>query len=172
MQDYGTLALIAELAVAVLGFSGIVVVLGHRSTGEWSELERIRFHGMITTAAIVLILSLLPAPLVSAEMEGSRVWFWSSTAGGLIALAGPISSLAHIRRARLWSDPQVNKLSMAYGFVSGYGAPTLLFLNASGVLFGPTFTPFLIAVLMLFGAAILSFVRLLSDAFTTSMSTA
>jgi len=170
VQDYGTLELIAELAVAVLGFSGVVVVLGQRSTDEWSELERIRFRGMITTASIVLALSLLPAPLVSAEMEGSRIWFWSSVAGGLIALAGPISSLAHSRRARLWSNPQVNKVSLVYGFASAYSAPALLFLNASGVLFGPVFTPFLIAVLILFGAAILSFVRLLSDAFTTPRS--
>ena len=168
MQDHGILELIAELAVAVLGFSGVVVVLGHRSASEWSELERIRFRGMITTASIVLVLSLLPLPFISADIEGSRVWFWSSAAGGLFALAGPLSSLAQTRRARLWSNPQVSKASMAYGMVSAYGAPALLLLNASGVVFEPAFTPYLVAVLIIFGAAILSFIRLLGDAFAAS----
>jgi hypothetical protein len=34
MDPYGILQTIAEIAIAVVGFSGVVVVLGHRGSGK------------------------------------------------------------------------------------------------------------------------------------------
>jgi hypothetical protein len=32
----------AEIAVALIGFSGVVTILGHRERGEWQKAEKIR----------------------------------------------------------------------------------------------------------------------------------
>ena len=38
MEVVGTLELLAELSIAVLGFSGVVAVLGRRASGDWTDL--------------------------------------------------------------------------------------------------------------------------------------
>jgi hypothetical protein len=52
------LELLAELSVAILGFSGITVVLGHSKFDALSASTRIQ--GLILSSGIALILSLLP----------------------------------------------------------------------------------------------------------------
>ena len=163
MHDPAILELIAELSIAVLGFSGIVVVLDRPTHKEWSELEQIRFRGMIGAASRVLVLSLLPFPLISTEMSDAQVWMWASGVGGVFALLSSLSDLRRTRSARLWSNPEVSKLIMAVAVSSAYAAPVLLFLNATGRIFDNGFTPYLVAVLALFGSALMSFLRLLGD---------
>ena len=60
MEGAGILQLLAELAIGVIGFSGVVAVLGRRGAGEWQELDRFRFFFMIRSATFVLSLSLIP----------------------------------------------------------------------------------------------------------------
>jgi hypothetical protein len=163
VQDPGTLELVAELAIAVLGFSGVVAAFGRRSLAEWSELERIRFKGMIKSASQALILALLPFPFISAGLPGVEVWRWSSALGGIFVLVSVLPELPRVRRARLWSNPEVSKATMVFGISAGYGGPLLLLLNATGSPFSTSFTPYLVAVLLIFGGALASFIRLVSS---------
>jgi hypothetical protein len=163
VQDHGILELVAELAIAVLGFSGVVAAFGHRSPGDWSELERIRFKGMIKSASMALVLALLPFPFISAGLPKLAVWVWCSALGGACALLAPLPDMARVRRARLWSNPEVSKPTMVFGLATGYGGPLLLLLNATGLLFATSFTPYLVAVLFIFGGALASFIRLVSS---------
>ena len=62
---------------------------------------------------------------------------------------------------KLWSHPEVSKLLLAYGVLSGCGSFLLLMLNATGILFERTLTPYLVAVLLILGASLMSFIRTL-----------
>ncbi len=161
MQPTDTLALLAELAVAVLGFSGVVAVLGRRASGDWTELDRERFHGMVECAVLALILSLLPLPILDAKFSEATVWGWSSAIGILVCalLIGP--RMRTIASSSTWSNPDVSRLSLVYGFGALIGAPLLLALNAVGLVFSRTSAPYLVACLLVFGFAVLLFLRLL-----------
>jgi hypothetical protein len=163
MEGADTLQLLAELSIGVLGFSGVVAVLGRRGLGEWTDLDRVRFRIMVRIAAIVLVLSLLPFPFRSAGLGASSVWSWASGSGALLFALFLVSYLQDVdrRRAHLWSNPAVSKFAHIYALCTAVAAPLLLSLNAIGVIFERTATPYLTASLLLFGVAVVSFLRLL-----------
>ena len=51
---------LAEVSVALTGFAGIVVFLGRRASGNWTEADRARFSSMISNGLSALLFSLLP----------------------------------------------------------------------------------------------------------------
>ena len=160
MQDPGILEVVAELGIAVLGFSGIVVVLGRGSSGDWSDLDHFRFNALLRSAFWVVVLSLLPFPLVSAGATEAQVWGWSSGIGAFLYVIVVLSQLKGLAFSQFWSNPEVSKLSLAYGLLAVLGCPLLLVLNATGILFERTFTPYLVAVLLTLGASLVSFTRM------------
>jgi hypothetical protein len=163
MEIAGTLELLAELSIAVLGFSGVVAVLGRRASGDWSDLDGLRFRVMVRVAALVLALSLLPFPFRSAGFSESSVWGCSSGIGTLFfALFLVLYQQDDDRKGRrLWSEPTVSKAALIYLRCVALAAPLLLGLNATGIVFERTATPYLVASLLLFGASVVSFFRLL-----------
>ena len=90
MEGASTLELLAELAIGVLGFSGIVAAIGQRGSGEWVPMDRSRFFVMVFSGALVIILALLPFPLHYAGLEVASLWSWSSGVGAWYTMdAGP-----------------------------------------------------------------------------------
>jgi hypothetical protein len=167
MEGAGTLEAIAELAVGVLGFSGIVAALGQRASGEWTALDRRRFFAMVFVGAAVILLSLLPFPLYHAGLRAGSLWGWASAGGGALALFFPFA-LLHVSPSMstgaMWRDRGVSNLALVLSQLGVFGAPLLLWINASGILFERTFAPYLVSVLVLFCVALMLFVRLLQTA--------
>jgi len=161
---HGALGLLAELAVAVLGFSGVVAVLGHRASGEWPELDRVRFQNMIRLAVLVLLLSLLPLPFDSAGLGTAEVWGWSSGIGSLVCLLVLVPQARSVSLVSIWSTPGVSKLATSFALAASLAAPVLLALNAGAILLTRGGTPYLVATLLLFGASLSFFLRLLDTA--------
>jgi hypothetical protein len=167
MEGASTLELLAELAVGVLGFSGIVAALGRRSSAAWTPLDQRRFFSMVLLGALVIVLALLPFPFHHAGLEGARLWGWSSGIAAPVILLFTIA----VRRATpaatltaMWRNSSVNNAVLVFGLLVTYGTPLLLVLNATGILLERTFTPYLVAVLLNFSVTLLTFVRLLQSA--------
>ena len=59
-EQTDTLLALAEVAVALAGFSAIVVVLKRGVTGQWTSHDADRFHGMIIHAIAAVVFCLLP----------------------------------------------------------------------------------------------------------------
>ena len=80
-----TLILMVEAAVAIAGFTGVVVVFGRRSTGDWSKLELIRIRNLLGTSFSVLFLSLSTLLLLHTGIGPETTWrvgsaLWSVSA--------------------------------------------------------------------------------------------
>ena len=115
MEGSEILQLLAELAIGVLGFSGVVAVLGRRSGGDWSLVDRSRFLWMVWVTTLVLVSSLIPFLLHHSGIAGPPLWGWCSaiTAASwtLVLVAG-----FYLRSFRLSNPgaPGVSKLTVAY----------------------------------------------------------
>jgi hypothetical protein len=168
MQDTGFLELTAELAIAVLGFSAIVVALGNRASKESKNLDRVRFTGMIRSSSLVLFLSILPFPFVSAGMSSAQVWGWSSGIGAVAACASLAFDLRSVAHERPWSNAEFNKVFGLYSVLAVYGSPVVLVANAIGVVLERTFTPYLVVVLAILWASLMSFGLLLRSVFVNN----
>ena len=60
MPSHDILVLVAELAVAVAGFSGVVVALERRSVADWSRGEQRHLRILLQVSALAIIFSLFP----------------------------------------------------------------------------------------------------------------
>jgi len=73
--EQGTIvSTIAEIAIALAGFTGVVAVLGHRSQGTWSSAERLQLRVLVETSLTVLFASLVPGLLLTTSMSDAAVW--------------------------------------------------------------------------------------------------
>ena len=68
------LSTLAEVAIAIAGFSGIVSVFGRRSSGHWSPAERSRLFGLLIMSFTALLFCVVPFVLLSIPVSESTCW--------------------------------------------------------------------------------------------------
>ncbi len=90
IPDTEVLVGIATLGLTLTGFSGLVAILGRRSTGQWTTVERFQLVQLTGLSLAVTFASFVPI-LASAALEESSAALRLSS--GLIALVhiAPIS---------------------------------------------------------------------------------
>ena len=76
MEASDELLTIAELAIGLAGFSGVVVAFTYR--GELRATDRYRFIGLFTQALTVALLSFVPFGFHHADQVGAAIWRASS----------------------------------------------------------------------------------------------
>lgn len=118
MEIQESLTTIAEIAVALAGFSGLVVVL-RKNNGPLNAIEKYRMAVLLATAFGAMFLALLPATLRQLGFSGDVLWRMSSgilTAFSLIfLLAWIFSSRRFFRVAReIFSLPAFALVSVGH----------------------------------------------------------
>jgi hypothetical protein len=91
---------LAEIAVAIAGFSGIVAVFGARSAGQWSPDDRLRLAFLLICSLTVVFFSLLPFAMTALHLSGTVLW---RAASGLLVIwlvLANVLALRSIARAR------------------------------------------------------------------------
>ena len=116
MQYSDTLSTIAEVSIALAGFTGVVAVLGRRSSGGWSSEELLQLRALVETSLAALFVSFVPGMVSSAVGSETAVWRWSN---GFIAGAHLAILLAFFVRARNAAPTVGQKIlgSVGAGFV-------------------------------------------------------
>ncbi len=108
-----TLLALAEVAVALAGFSAIVVVLKRGVTGQWTLYDADRFHGMIIHAIAAVIFCLLPM-LVDVVVQDAV-----TTLHICCAIIG-VQMIAHAVGVMFFSTSGLlSRLSLSVGVVFG-----------------------------------------------------
>ena len=78
MQASDELLTIAELAIALAGFSGVVVAFAHQ--GKLTAIDRTRFTLLLSLAMGAAVVSFAPSLLHLLGLTGSALWRGSSVA--------------------------------------------------------------------------------------------
>ncbi len=73
VEAASTLEVIAEIAIAIAGFSGVVAALTIR-TSQWSELDKIRLRALLQGSFATVLFSLLPLVLFSTTLGKPTIW--------------------------------------------------------------------------------------------------
>jgi len=153
-----TLNLLVEAAVAVAGFSGVVIVFGRRATGEWSRIEHDRFLNLLMTSFMVLFLSLLALILLHAGTAPATTWRIGSGIWSVIAIQRIVATIRkYVSIPR--EDPQRVGVLVVAMLLGSSGIVVLL--SIGNVFALKEFWPFLAAQVWLFAAACYFFTRLL-----------
>jgi hypothetical protein len=74
MEPFEALSLCGEVAIAITGFSGVVLVFGERRGGLLGSVEHLRFRMLFTATLIPLGLVSLASILDSYGLDQSATW--------------------------------------------------------------------------------------------------
>ncbi|MEO1889768.1 MAG: hypothetical protein ABGX33_07615 [Cycloclasticus sp.] len=77
---------IAQIAVALAGFSAIIVALNNKPIREWVLMDQINIRLLIQLSIVVIFFSLIPS-LLAISISVSDVWLYSLWAYGLVHFA-------------------------------------------------------------------------------------
>jgi hypothetical protein len=152
---------IAEIAVALAGFTGVVVVFGSRSAGAWHPGDRLRLGFLLEASLTAGGFSLLALLLLNSVGDNQLAWAASSAAWALFMTFSLYSSRLRIRKN---SDShgdvdRIANLLVACLFVA------LILLQAVNAVVWQQFAPFLAALFLNLAGATMQFARLIRTAF-------
>jgi len=160
MEAEPILGVYAQLAVFIVGLSGIIGVIGHGATGNWKIADYLRFRTMIASGFLLLFQSVFPIILLHFSLTTRAVWVWSSAAMALIVCGQQIWRYSNYSKSRV--DPRFNLFTWWLGSALQFSASIILILNAIGIGFKGTFAPYLLAMSLVLALSCLAFIRLLS----------
>ncbi len=78
MDPQDALTTVAEIAIAIAGFSGVAAVLGRRAEGQWASFDVLRLRLLLRSSFGIVIFCFLPIVLSSASVAAEKVWAPSS----------------------------------------------------------------------------------------------
>ena len=100
MEAASTLEVLAEIAIAIAGFSGVIAALSIR-TSQWSDLDKIRLRALLQSSFGTVLFSLLPLVLFSTTLRSPTIWVIVSSAW-LVYMG--VSTIPFVLRATRKSD--------------------------------------------------------------------
>jgi hypothetical protein len=156
MNAADLLTTFAQLGVALAGFSGVVVALGARPTGQWSSREQQLLTILLGTGGGVILWSILPLLLLAAELSERKVWLISSGSWCLAQGAVLVVRARGLARDR---DAQTQERGLVtFAFLGGISA---LAIQLANLIWLAVAWPHLAAVAWQLALSFLVFVRLL-----------
>ena len=69
-----SLMAIAQIAIALIGFSGVVVTLGRTDGSRWTESEMLQLRTLIEPSMVVLAGAFIPLGVTLADIRSELVW--------------------------------------------------------------------------------------------------
>ena len=147
MSEAESLLTLAEIAVTLAGFSGLVAAFRSRSLDEWHPRDLLILWLILGLGGLAMLFALLPLPLFQAGLGSSAVWRAASLVFLvflLLAIAGALTASDRVARAgHPVRTPRVNAVAISIG---GFSAAALA---ANGVLLTQAWLYSLVLILLL-----------------------
>jgi hypothetical protein len=151
---------LAELALGLAGFTGVIVVFGRDPKAPWHAVDAFRVARMLSASFGGLFFSLLPEGMLATGLSAVTTWrIGSALLLGYLLLAGRSTLLA----ARALGPEERAYLDVRYlrAVPLLLGAVALVLAsNALGVWWRPGYPAYYLGVLSLLGFAAFQFVRI------------
>ena len=157
-DPHDTLAIFAEVSVALAGFSGIVIAFGGRSLGSLNQLEIRRLSNLFILSGLALTLSLLWLALLHIELEEPNL-LWRSGSGIVFALITPWLIWDVVRVYRL-DDAERAEVNTVVLLTANSLAVAALLLQIFNVLMLMKAWPFFLALVIMIAGAFQQFILL------------
>ncbi len=128
---------LAQVAVALAGFSAIVVLFGRGESGRWRRAQADRFHGMVVHAMVAVLFCLLPLLIGVFTADRTIIWNLSSALLG-VEIVGHVSAV-------LFMSSTVGARVRSF-IAIGYLFGAVQFMNVAGIEFDHEFRAYLAGV--------------------------
>jgi len=157
-DPFEALSLCAEIAIAITGFSGVVLVFDQRRGSASAELNRVTFRTLFTASLLPLGLIAVAFVLEFAGIERPTTWRVCSS----IQVVGvSLTMLINVRSARAELVGETGRgLQRWIGWAVGGGAVTVIGLQVANAVHFQAFWLLLIAIWWGIAVSLVSFASL------------
>ncbi|RLA43428.1 MAG: hypothetical protein DRR06_12150 [Gammaproteobacteria bacterium] len=152
---------ITEIAVALAGFTGVVVVFGSRGDDGWHPGDRLRLGFLLEASLTAGAFSLLSLILYSSLDDESNVWAVASSLWAVFMVFSLYKSRQLIKE-NLEHHNDIDRTSNRIVFLL---FATLIVVQIVNVLYWREFAPFLAALTLNLAGSAMQFTRLIRSAF-------
>jgi hypothetical protein len=161
LVQYADLLLtLAEVSVAIAGFSGVVIVLGNRQKSVTRRISAIMTQGMVIGGLQAVVISILPILLSESGLEPQTAWRVACVLFGLIYAAG--TAYFFVRTARLDDYQRQHTAAGPSLFFLSAGASMLLLTAGAGAFGSFASGVYMACLLFHLSVTAFGFLRLLS----------
>jgi hypothetical protein len=154
MDGTDELLTIAEVAIGLAGFAGIVAVFQYQ--GGFTAVQRLRFLAIFAASFSAILLAFLPLVIYRLNVSDAEVWRWSSV--GALILWTPGAVLAPFGIRRIKRETAYSYIAAVVLYVPALGNGGLLLSNATGWIWEPGFVAYFLGLLTWLYTAALIFV--------------
>src|SRR5262249_14513776 len=97
MEPGEALGIAAQIAVALAGFAGVVVVFRRESVHEWSAVDKLRLRLLLGNSLLPLGLCMLGMLLLTIKPVPAGIWRWCSGIGFVVSLLVGVTMTKYFR---------------------------------------------------------------------------
>jgi hypothetical protein len=98
MEPGEALSTAAQIAVALAGFAGVVVVFRRESVHEWSPIDKFRLRLLLTNSILPLAFCMIGLLFLTIKPAPAGMWRWCSGTAFVILLPFAITTTKTFRR--------------------------------------------------------------------------
>ncbi|HXV37210.1 MAG TPA: hypothetical protein VEC18_08675 [Myxococcota bacterium] len=149
---------IAEIAIATIGFAGLMSALRPKSSEAADAMHRLRLRLMVEGSASAMVFAFLPFVL-SGPFESARIWAIGS---GILALTSPLHvGSVYVRQKRIFGSTLLRETILfdSSVVIAAVIVEVVLIANWLGLFFEPRFAAYLVGALLPMGVAVAMFIR-------------
>ena len=157
MEPSEALGIAAQVAVALAGFAGVVVVFRPQSVHEWERIDRFRLRLLLHNSICPLAYALFGMLLLTMKPTPEWIWRTCSLFGLLFQLPGGIIAMKSLRSLAAHEFAGANKMLFYTIGMFGTAAQILQLINIVQL---NLFWPFFLAIVLHLMAAMLQFARM------------
>jgi hypothetical protein len=160
MEPSDALSTAAQIAVALAGFAGVVVVFRRRSVHDWSAIDKFRLRLLLINSILPLALCVIGLLLLTVRPAPTGIWRWCSGIALVISFPFAITTAKSFRRL----DPQELRRERAAGspfYLFAILGVVAAFLQLCNVAILNAFWPFFTSIAVHLLAAMVQFARII-----------
>jgi len=150
----------AQIAVALAGFAGVVVVFRRESVHEWLPVDKLRLRLLLANSLIPLGLCMMGLLLLTIKPTPPAIWRWCSGVAFVVSLLFPITMTKGFRRLGLQHAQSERFTGFIFYLFGVFGVAANL-LQLYNTAFLGAFWPFFTTIVFQVVTAMFQFARMI-----------
>jgi hypothetical protein len=160
MEPGEALGIAAQIAVALAGFAGVVVVFRREAVHEWSDIDKLRLRFLLANSTLPLGLSMLGLVVVTIEPQPPGIWRWCSGIFLVVTMSLVMTTGRTFPRLNVRNAQRQRNNRLIFYLFAGFGVAAMLLQVYNVALLG-AFWPFFAGIVFQLITAMVQFARMI-----------
>jgi len=160
MEPGEALGIAAQIAVALAGFAGVVVVFRREAVQEWSGIDKLRLRLLLANSMLPLGLSMLALLLLTIKPMPPEIWRWCSGILLVVTISFVTLTTKSFRRLNL-PNAQRDRVTRLIFLLFGVFGMAAMLLQLYNITLLAAFWPFFAGIVYQLVMAMAQFARMI-----------